>query len=666
MLIAANNTAPRVPNASILAIAIIVGLLSSMSAWADPSCRDVNGNPVGTGTNLGNEHGDNNATCTTTSSAYGETNNASAAASSAIGAYNLAYGDRASAVGTQNVARGADSAAFGVDNTAGGAQSNAFGFNNTSSGVSSLAYGAGNSTRSEYSIAFGRGNSLQGVSPTFPGSMQGFGNQAFGQYNVIDSVRAQAYGQNNQIFGQGWDAQAFGNSNLVSGREASAFGSSNAVTSSEAFAVGIGNAVSGIGAIVVGKRNTTAVEARHAIAIGNDNIVSAEKGVAIGNGAGVDPGAIGGIVIGNWVQHIAPGGNVLLVPSHVTGEWAVAIGNSTAAHGLMSAAFGVNATADADYSVAIGYNAIADRMRTISVGSAAGMNQIANLADGSEDFDAVNLRQLKAGDESVAQGIASWLGGGAAFSNGLFTAPVYVIQSGNYFNVGAAFGAVDAALTDINQRIVASGGIQGERGYSAYALAVQNGFVGSEADWLSSLQGPDGPAGPRGPEGPAGGGPRMVAYDSDDRDTLTLAGANGTAIANVANGVADMDAVNLRQMRTGDAATLASANDYTDRRFAAWDAQLQSIQRGIDDRLHRQDRRIDRQGAMAGAFAGMAMNTAGLAGRNRIGVGIGSQGGEQALAVGYQRVIGSSASVSLGGAFGGSEKSVMGGAGFSW
>ncbi|MGY0559575.1 YadA-like family protein [Luteimonas sp. A277] len=51
---------------------------------------------------------------------------------------------------------------------------------------------------------------------------------------------------------------------------------------------------------------------------------------------------------------------------------------------------------------------------------------------------------------------------------------------------------------------------------------------------------------------------------------------------------------------------------------------------------------------------------------NNIGVGVGSQGGEQALAIGYRRAIGNRASVSLGGALAGSEKSVSAGAGFSW
>ncbi|WP_187471074.1 YadA-like family protein [Luteimonas viscosa] len=363
------------------------------------------------------------------------------------------------------------------------------------------------------------------------------------------------------------------------------------------------------------------------------------------------------------------------------GNTSNAFGYGNTASGENSSAFGYQSQALNTASTAIGYQAIADRDYSVAVGSSGNERQIIHLADGTEATDAVNLRQMRAADDDLGAGIAAWLGGGATHAGGVFTAPVYVIQSNNYDNVGSAFGAVDAALTDINQRIVDAGGIQGERGDSAYEVAVRNGFAGTEADWLGSLQGPVGPGGPQGPEGPAGGGPRSVVYDDDNRDVLTLAGDEGTIIANVADGVAATDAANVRQVQAGDSATLASANahtdtvavqtlqsanEYTDSRFAAWDAQLDSIQRGIDDRFHEQDRRIDRQGAMAGAFAGMAMNTAGLAGRNRVGVGVGAQGGEQALAVGYQRALGTRASVSFGGAFSGGEKSVMGGAGFSW
>lgn len=47
-------------------------------------------------------------------------------------------------------------------------------------------------------------------------------------------------------------------------------------------------------------------------------------------------------------------------------------------------------------------------------------------------------------------------------------------------------------------------GAEGPAGASAYEVAVGNGFVGTEAQWLSSLKGADGATGPAGPQGPQG------------------------------------------------------------------------------------------------------------------------------------------------------------------
>ena len=44
----------------------------------------------------------------------------------------------------------------------------------------------------------------------------------------------------------------------------------------------------------------------------------------------------------------------------------------------------------------------------------------------------------------------------------------------------------------------------GRDGASAYALAVKNGFEGTEADWLASLKGDTGPQGEKGDTGPQG------------------------------------------------------------------------------------------------------------------------------------------------------------------
>ena len=46
--------------------------------------------------------------------------------------------------------------------------------------------------------------------------------------------------------------------------------------------------------------------------------------------------------------------------------------------------------------------------------------------------------------------------------------------------------------------------VQGDPGKSAYEVALDNGFKGTEAEWLASLHGKDGATGPQGPAGPAG------------------------------------------------------------------------------------------------------------------------------------------------------------------
>lgn len=55
--------------------------------------------------------------------------------------------------------------------------------------------------------------------------------------------------------------------------------------------------------------------------------------------------------------------------------------------------------------------------------------------------------------------------------------------------------------------IITVGGNQGPAGKSAYQLAVESGFEGTQEEWLNSLKGPQGPTGKTGvtgPQGPAG------------------------------------------------------------------------------------------------------------------------------------------------------------------
>lgn len=84
------------------------------------------------------------------------------------------------------------------------------------------------------------------------------------------------------------------------------------------------------------------------------------------------------------------------------------------------------------------------------------------------------------------------------------------------------------------------GGPIGPQGLSAYQVAVEEGFVGTEAQWLASLVGPQGPQGIQGPQGPRGiQGPQGVKGDTgagSDWGTLANRPANLLALATAAMG----------------------------------------------------------------------------------------------------------------------------------
>lgn len=79
-------------------------------------------------------------------------------------------------------------------------------------------------------------------------------------------------------------------------------------------------------------------------------------------------------------------------------------------------------------------------------------------------------------------------------------------------------------------QITGTGGGTGEDGKSAYEIAVLNGFVGTEAQWLNSLHGADGAAGPAGPQGIQGEpGPTGPAGANGIDGTIGAPGPQGVA-----------------------------------------------------------------------------------------------------------------------------------------
>ena len=77
----------------------------------------------------------------------------------------------------------------------------------------------------------------------------------------------------------------------------------------------------------------------------------------------------------------------------------------------------------------------------------------------------------------------------------------------------------------LNVQMDGQGGVYSRydwRGYSAYEIAVQHGYTGTEEEWLASLHGVDGATGPQGETGATGQqGPKGDKGDPGDDYTLT-------------------------------------------------------------------------------------------------------------------------------------------------
>lgn len=180
-----------------------------------------------------------------------------------------------------------------------------------------------------------------------------------------------------------------------------------------------------------------AYEGGYSVAIGN-------KALARGDG----DGGGGGFGTGGWGWTTALGGG-----SQALHDMSTAVGGAASASALQSTAVGSSSTASVTGGVALGVYSVADRAAgaggslrgAVSVGSggagiATGTRQIISVARGTQDTDAVNVSQLK--------GVTTALGAGATVSSdGVITAPAYLMQGTTVTNVGSALDTLDTAVT---------------------------------------------------------------------------------------------------------------------------------------------------------------------------------------------------------------------------
>jgi len=235
--------------------------------------------------------------------------------------------------------------------------------------------------------------------------------------------------------------------------------------------------------------------------------------IAIGNGASTAAGATGAVALGLRGTVGAIDGVAIGRDGSVTVQGGVALGADAVADRAGMAG------ADELFSG----TSVASTAGAVSVGAAGFERQITNVAGGTADTDAVNVRQLR----SVGDGLAGALGGGAGFDGGtgLFTGPSYVIRGTSYGDVGTALAAVDSALASVD----ADFGLLAANNTSGLPAATATGDDAMAAGWGANAAGAQATATGAGAQAT---GARSAAYGNSAAatgDGSTAVGQGATA-----------------------------------------------------------------------------------------------------------------------------------------
>ncbi|MET3151772.1 UNVERIFIED_ORG: autotransporter adhesin [Stenotrophomonas geniculata] len=215
-------------------------------------------------------------------------------------------------------------------------------------------------------------------------------------------------------------------------------------------------------------------------------------GVALGDSAKASTGSEGGVAIGSY--SIAQGTNSVALGrgSNVadSAESGFALGVGSNVYANQGVAFGASSrvVAGADGALALGSYSIATESNTASFGNGSVKRRLVNLGRGTGEHDAVTVAQLS---ESLAA-----LGGGAGLDeDGRVVTPGFNVQGQHQNTINEALATLDSAVVTTGSRV--------DR---------------VETQLRSVFQ-----------ESPS--------VRSDGAAQLTLAGANGMVISNVANGL---------------------------------------------------------------------------------------------------------------------------------
>ena len=289
----------------------------------------------------------------------------------AFGDESSVNGIRSYSLGAKSTVKGAYSSAIGYNSNVSGNTSNAIGWNSKIKGDYSNALGRATNIESNYSLALGEAAEAKGgdeiVSIGDYASATGHSTVVIGGYSKIEPLK--------------------NGENLVGGKKKVIYDSSTKKISVSSPDLSEEDIIQAYG------------ETYGAMALGYKSSSHSLLATAIGSHAT----AAGTLSTTTGTSSEALGYHATAYGAHskVTGDNAGAFGVSTEASGKQSLALGYDSEATAENSVALGAKSVASKENTVSVGSDTLKRKIINVADGTEDYDAVNVRQLNAVEAKI-------------------------------------------------------------------------------------------------------------------------------------------------------------------------------------------------------------------------------------------------------------------------
>ncbi|WP_159462925.1 YadA-like family protein [Caballeronia telluris] len=356
---------------------------------------------------------------------------------------------------------------------------------------------------------------------------------------------------------------------------------------SDSISIGLNTHANGNQSVAIGSNaNTGNVES---VAIGKSVISSGVGSTAIGVNAEATNGdrslAIGNLARAGSTDSIVIGNNSIVgdtantgtdkgislgTNNVVSGAGSVALGNQATISGINSMVLGNDVSVSGANSVVLGSGSDGSQSNVVSIGAKGAERRIVNLAPGTlsaTSTDAVNASQL----HSVASSTAAAIGGGAALgADGALSAPSFTVNGGKYTDVGSAIQAAAKAGVDASADTVRFDGdertsvtLGGTAGAQIHNL--QAGKADMDAVNVKQLKDAGLTIDPSGIATNA-----FVAYDNIGKGKITLGGGTaGTILSNLAKGTDDSDAVNVKQLK--DAGLTIDPSGIATNAFVAYD-----------------------------------------------------------------------------------------------